>query len=564
LTERSNPVQHISRAEWLIVVASCAAASVTAILWSWRNNALLNYGDAVAHLHIARRVFDAHQPRLTELGSVWLPLPHLLLIPFVQIYSWWASGFAGVIPSALAYLAACAGVYRLARHWLRPAPSALALAFFALNPNLLYLQTTAMTEPLFLCEMVWVAVWLVEWRASIDANAKHARRLLCLIALTLIAAIFTRYDGWVMAFVAWTCMGLTLARRGQLRSLSFWIASVLLIAAPVAWFVYNSVGFGDWLYFARGPYSAKAIEIRTSVPGFPPHPGWHNPWVALIFFVKAAELDAAALAWGNTLLTLSLLGTAWAWLTARKRAFTWALLLWFPAAFYAYAVSYGSVPIFLPIWWPHSWYNLRYGMELLPALALGLGFAAQFALAAVNDFKPRAVDPWWERCAACMLFAVISLNVAQMLRACPRELPPVYVEGTKIIDARRAYDEQIPPALRSLLAERPHAVVLMDTSVFPEIVAFTGIPLCQTINESDLEIYRAALAAPAAHAALVLAFDGDEIDRAVKAHPQGLTAIRRFSTPGKPTGTIYVSGTSGANSFTTPGGAVIASPMEAR
>jgi hypothetical protein len=101
---------------------------------------------------------------------VWLPLPHILLLPFVQVYSWWANGIAGVIPSALAYIAACAGVYRLARHWLAPTPSALALAFFALNPNLLYLQTTAMTEPLFVCEMVWVAVWLVEWRASLDED----------------------------------------------------------------------------------------------------------------------------------------------------------------------------------------------------------------------------------------------------------------------------------------------------------------------------------------------------------------------------------------------------------
>ena len=57
-----------------------------------------------------------------------------------------ATGVAGVVPSALAYLASCAGVYRLARNWLRPAPAALALVFFALNPNLLYLQTTAMTE----------------------------------------------------------------------------------------------------------------------------------------------------------------------------------------------------------------------------------------------------------------------------------------------------------------------------------------------------------------------------------------------------------------------------------
>jgi hypothetical protein len=279
--------------------------------------------------------------------------------------------------------------------------------------------------------------------------------------------------------------------------------------------------------------------MNTSVPGFPPHPGWHNPWVALIFYIKAAEMDAAALAWGNVLLGLSLLGTAWAWLTARKRAFTWALLLWFPVVFYAYSVAYGSVPIFVPIWWPHSWYNLRYGMELLPAFALGLGFAAQIMLATVNDFKPRSINPRWVQCAALALFALIVANAGQMLR----ERPHVYVEGTKIIEARWPYDLEIPPALRALLAERPGGVVLMDTSVFPEIVAFTGIPLRQTINESDLEIYSAALAAPAAHAALVLAFDGDEIDRAVKAHPQGLTAVRHFSTIGKPSGTIYVSDT---------------------
>ena len=539
--ENPNPPQrisrHISRLEWLIVVTSCAAASITAIVWSWRNNALLNYGDAVAHLHIARRVFDSHRPGLTQLGSVWLPLPHLLLLPFVQIYSWWASGFAGVIPSSLAYLAACAGVYRLARHWLSPAPSALALAFFALNPNLLYLQTTAMTEPLFVCEMVWVVVLLVEWRASLDSNAKQSRRLLCLIALVLIAAIFTRYDGWIMAFLAWTCMGLTLARRGRLRSPCFWIASILLAAAPIAWFVYNSVGFGDWLYFARGPYSAKAVEMNTSVPGSPPHPGWHNPWVALIFYIKAAELDAAALAWGNTLLILSLLGTMWAWLTARKLAFTGALLLWFPAVFYAYSVAYGSVPIFVPIWWPHSWYNLRYGMELLPAFALALGFAAQFVLAAVFEFKPRPRNHPSTTVVIALFFAAIAFNTARMLRECPH----VYVEGAKIYEARRPYDLEIPPALRALLAERPGSVVLMDTSVFPEFVAFTGIPLRQTINESDLEFYHAALDAPAAHAALVLAFDGDEIDRAVKAHPEGLTAVRRFSTAGKPDGTIYTS-----------------------
>jgi hypothetical protein len=529
-------VQQISRAERLIVLLCCAVASLAAILWSWRNGAMLNYGDAVAHLHIARRVFDARLPRLTELGSVWLPLPHILMLPFVQKTSWWANGVAGMIPSALAYIAACVGIYRLSRHWLSPTASALALAFFALNPNLLYLQTTAMTEPLFVCEMVWIAVWLIEWRASLENDTQRTSRLQCLIAFVLIAAIFTRYDGWIMALVAWTCMGVTLLRRGRLRSLSFWVASIFIVAAPIAWFVYNSVGFDDWLYFARGPYSAKVIELRTMSHGDgPPHPGWHNPWVSLLFFVKVAEMDAVAAAWGNVLLAVSLLGTAWAWLTARKRAFTWALLLWFPIPFYAYSVAYGSVPIFLPVWWPHSWYNTRYGMEMLPAFALGVGFAAHMALVAVNDFKPREIDARWVRCAAGALFALIILNAWQMVR----EHPLTYVEGIKNIESRRQFEVEIPQALRAELIARPNATILMDTSVYPNLVAYAGIPLRQTINESDLWIFNEALKAPAAHAQFVLAFDGDAVDRAVKAHPEGLIPVGRFTAHRQASGTLY-------------------------
>ncbi|MGA2632866.1 MAG: hypothetical protein ABSF16_01395 [Terracidiphilus sp.] len=524
----------IARVEWLVVLVSCAAASVVAVLWSWRHEAMLNYGDAVAHLHIARRVFDCHQPRFSQLGSVWLPLPHLLLIPFVQIYGWWASGFAGVIPSALAYLAGCAGIYRLARHWLTPAAAALTLAFFAATPNLLYLQTTAMGEPLFICETIWIVLWLVEWRAALDSDPIRANHLQIWIAAALIAAVFTRYDGWILAMLAWGCVGLVLLRRGGLRSRGFLLASVLVVAAPLAWFIYNAGAFGDWLYFLRGPYSAKAIEIRTAAPGFPPHPGWHNPWIALIFYIKAAELDSAAAAWGKVLLSLSLLGTAWGWIIARRRAFQWALLLWLPALFYAYSVAYGSVPIFLPVWWPHSWYNTRYGLELLPALALGLGFTAQLLIAAVKDFKPL-----WAKIAAGFLFVLVALNGVTMIR----EHPLVYVESTKNLEARRLYDLHIPPFLRALLAKRPGGVILMDTSAYPEIVALTGIPLRQTINESDLEIYRDALDSPAAHAAIVLAFDGDEVDRAVHAHPTGLTRLWRITIKGQPQATIYVSDT---------------------
>lgn len=531
--------QPIRRAEWLAVLATCAALSAIAVVWSWRHDAMLNYGDAVAHLHIARRVFDAHYPSLKQLGSVWLPLPHILLIPFVAIYSWWANGVAGAIPSALAYLAGCAGVYRLARNWLDPIAAALALLFFAANANLLYLQTTAMTEPLFLCELIWSVVWLVEWRLSLDSDPRRSRRLLWHIAIVLVAAIFTRYDGWILAFLTWVSVGIVLLRRGQLASRTFWLASALVLAAPVTWCVYNAVVFGDWLDFARGPYSAKAIELRTATPGSgPPHPGWHEPWVSLIFFVKTAELDATAANWGTKLLALSMLGTAWAWIWERHKAFQWALLLWLPVPFYAYSIAYGSVPIFLPVWWPHSWYNTRYGMEMLPAFALSLGFIAQFMLSAVREFKA----PWTKH-AATLLFALTAWNAWRVLD----EQPLTYVESTKNIESRRPLEEQIPPVLRAVLATRAGGTLLMKTSVFPQIVALTGIPLRQTINESDREFYSDALAAPAQHAAVVLAFAGDDVDRAVKAHPEGLTLVRRFSFPNQPAAAVYVSDTSVLN-----------------
>jgi len=589
------------------------AASFAAIIWSWRHAAMLNYGDAVAHLHIARRVFDSRTSRFSLLGSVWLPLPHVVLIPFVQDYSWWATGLGGVIPSALAYLASCAGIYRLARQWAQPAAAALALGFFALNPNLLYLQTTAMTEPLFLCELIWIVVWLVEWRLALDEETETAsfslrpipparsgrRRPIPLlarqplrifeaqgrqrgawlrnpnapgaplaklsvmrssilqggIAAALVAAIFTRYDGWIIALLAWTAVGITLLRRsasgdrGRLSAPSFSLASLAVVAAPLLWFLYNSVCFGDWLYFARGPYSAKAIEMRTAVPGFPPHPGWHNPWIALLYYVKVSELDSSA-AWGNALFALAALATVVAWLVQRsaasRRAMAFAFLLWLPVPFYAWSVAYGSVPIFFPAWWPYTFYNTRYGLELLPALAIGIALAAQMAANFLRRFDVSRIAPrlptlmgiqqFLPTLAFALLFTLAGLNAALLLR----QDPIVYVEGTKNLQARLPYDVNIPPLLQQLLQGSPQAPVLMNTSVYPEIVSLTGIPLSQTINESDLEIFRAALTSPSTHAAVVVAFDGDAVDRAVKAHPAGLEIAGTFTASGQPDATVYV------------------------
>ena len=118
----------------------------------------------------------------------------------------------------------------------------------------------------------------------------------------------------------------------------------------------------------RGPYSAAAIEKQTSPPGSQHYRGWHNPGWALLFYTRTAQVDAAAWETGFAVMAAALARAVDRGAAADRR---WRrLLLWMPLPFYVYSVAYGSVPIFIPQLWPHSYYNSRYGMEMLPALAL--------------------------------------------------------------------------------------------------------------------------------------------------------------------------------------------------
>jgi hypothetical protein len=416
------------------------------------------------------------------------------------------------------------------------------------------MQTTAMNEPVFLCQMIWSALFLMAYLRGLgEGNQRLAGRAIVGCGVVLVTAIYTRYDGWIFAFIVWLIAVHALWRSRAWKSPvggAFVLFTAMLITAPVLWFAWNARQYGDWLDFMRGPYSAKAIEIRTATPGAPHYPGWHSIHVAALYYIKSAELGAVPSWWGNRLLFLTVAGSIAALVKWRKQCLGPLFLFWMPLPFYAYSVAWGSVPIFIPLWWPHSWYNTRYGMELLPALALGLGFVARLIIGAVHDFKPA-----WAKLAAAALFVLVALNAGQLLR----ERPLAYVEGTKNIDAHRPYQLAIPPVLRSQLAEHPGAICLMETSVDPEIVALTGIPLRQTINEADLSIWDEALKAPAAHASIVLAFDGDPVDRAVKAHPEGLTAVAHFTAPGQPSGTMYVSGTPQSSNLNSGPASVVAS-----
>lgn len=519
-----------------------ALLSVVAFGYCYPRHMLLLYGDAVAHMHIARRILDSLEPGIRQIGSVWLPFPHVIMIPFVARMSWWQSGIGGAIPSMAAYVLSVAGLWRLARYWLPPAGAVVATMFFALNPGLLYMQTTAMNEPLFLCQMIWAALFLMGFLTAVGAGRdRSACRSLVGCGLVLVTAIYTRYDGWIFACLVWliALYGLWKARAWKTRAGgAFLLFTAMLFTAPMLWFTWNARQYGDWLDFLRGPYSARAIEKRTTPPGSFHYPGWHNLWEAGLYFLKAAESGAIPAKIGDVLFILALAGTIAAIVKWRKCRIWPFLLLWMPLPFYAYSVAYGSVPIFIPLWFPHSYYNTRYGMELLPAFALSLGFL-------VVRLMKRVQGRWPQHAPFVLLVFLVAILVdsAVLIHQTPLVLAEAIANSRTRIPFEQAYAralDQLPKQGRILVWTSDHIGAFQDA----------GIPLRRTINETDYYPWHSALEHPAQSAEWVIAADHDAVAQAIERHPEGLQLLDIVCSTGQPCVKFYRSG------MTTSGGRI--------
>jgi hypothetical protein len=513
-----------------------------ALMVCFHKGYLLLYGDAVAHLAIARRVMDAKWPGIANLGGVWLPLPHVLMLPFISNMRLWQTGLAAAPMSMLSYGISVAGIWRLARRMMRSRWAIVATAFYALNPNLLFLATTAMTEALFLALVIWSVVATMEGIAAMrKGDALTARARMMLAGLLVLGQVFTRYDGWIVGAAVWCCFAWAIwatspAMRSKLRGW-FIVFTVLCLAGPLLWFWYNHHFEGDWLDFMRGPYSAKQIERKTAPPG-QHYRGWHNLGWAALFYMRTAQIDAAAWETGFLLMAAALYGTWISWTRrataeVKSRAETLAWLLWVPLPFYIYSVAYGSVPIFIPQLWPHSFYNARYGMGLLPALSIYGALAAERLevwFRAQGKIWTRFAVRFWQPLAMVLC---VANSIAMMYR-----IPLVLKEGMVNSTTRVALERLIATQLESMPANVP---VMMALNAHVGAVQTAGRTLQSMVSENDSQTFDAALADPAHHAAFVIALVGDPVDTAVAAHPEGLIELEVLCTTGQPCAKVYQS-----------------------
>jgi hypothetical protein len=545
-----------SERDTFLVAQIATLISVAAFFYFLRHDQLVLYGDAVAHMNIARRVFDSRTPGLLQLGTVWLPLPHLLMLPFLLARWLWQTGIGGSFPSMLAYVFSVTGVFRLVRTVLPDAADRrgrlvgrftawLATAMFALNPNLIYLQTTAMTEPLYLAFFIWVIVFFAGavgfCRSGEDARANAA---FVKTGLCLAAACLTRYDGWLLSVVM-VALAISLVVLGNFARLGSGAIKMALIAgaAPFLWLAYNAAVYRNPLEFANGPYSAKAIEEKTAVPGFPPHPGSKDLRTAFHYFFKSAQLNLAA---GGTFernpgvtaevlqrcwVLLLLFGTATVVLFQRK---LWpVLLLWMPVPFYMLSIGYSGVPIFIPVWWPYSYYNVRYGIELLPAFAL-LGAIAGYGLMRFTASTKTLIAVaalFWLLPAITYVYTVSSGVVSHQ-------------EAVVNARTRIALERQLASIFETM---PPHSTYLMYLGDHPGAFQRAGFSLSHVINEgnhrpwkrpSDPEgLWESALAHPASYADFVVAMDSDPV--AASVNKSELDALVLLHVTGQPEAIIY-------------------------
>jgi len=530
--------------ETTLVSQIAACASLLAVLFYFRRGDLLLYGDAVAHINIARRVIDSQTPGLLQLGTVWLPLPHLLMVPFLFSDSAWRTGIAGAIPSMCAYVFGAVGVFRLLRGVLSfpsepELPARLAAWFsaivYAANPNLLYLQTTAMTEALYLAFSIWAVVHFTEFlqamalpKSVIDAGSSLTKCGLCLAAACLI-----RYDGWLLAAaISAAALGVVVSSKSAREKFGRSLMKFLLlaVAAPALWLGYNAIIYRNPLEFATGPYSARAIEQRAEMSSPSPQPGSHNLPVAFSYFLKSAEDNIAEGGLQKVWLVLLLAGIV----IVFSRRNQWPLLLFMlPIVLYTLSISYGSLPIHLPEWWPFSYYNVRYGVELLPAFA---AFGALTSYLLIT----KTARPFARAATLIAMFAVVAASYAFVWRA----QPICYREAWVNSRTRIAFET----GLASTLVKLPHdSILLMYLGDHVGALQEAGIPLRQVINEgnhrpwkksSDPQgLWERALANPEQYVDYVVAINGDPVTTQV--NMQDLTSMVVIHAVGQPAATIY-------------------------
>ena len=341
----------------LLLAVTCAAAL---ILYGIDKHSFLFYGDAASHIVKARELVDSRYPGLESIGTVWLPLPHVLLMPFTAIDSLFFSGLAGAGVGIPCLIGTCILIFLIVRRLTGSSPAALLSAcVFGLNPNVIYIALTPMSEaPLFFF-VAFAGYAHLRWSADAED------RWLLLAALAVMFASLCRYEAWplvplvsLVAFVS----GITFWKRGERRRASRMLVIAFVSAAGILfWLAWNQYQFGDVFQFMPWKYRPGPADARN--------PMWYRQESASLTLLRAV-LNI----FGPFVLLLCVAGLLRLRGVTKKRHSLVLLTLGLPALFVFVGVPLDF--ILIDQWWWNWRFVLVCGLFL--SVVAGIGVAWSF------------------------------------------------------------------------------------------------------------------------------------------------------------------------------------------
>ncbi len=365
-----SPPQAGQRIRGTIMVAGLAlVVGVISSAFMFHQDWLLLYSDAQSHLTIARRIFDSKEPGFAQIGTVWLPFPHLLLLPLVASYMLWHTGLAAAILGTGCLAVSAAALWRItARVGFPSAARWVTVAVFVFNPSILYLYTVALTEPVLIACLLAAIAGLSGW---IFARPTYSPGQLAIMAgIPSGAAVVTRYEGWAFVFVGVLFVIIASWRRWRsakhtLVLVGFYLA--VPAAAVIWWLSFNWIVFGSPLEFAKGIYSAAAQQQALAVAGLLPTQG------NLALSLETYDWSVVGFM-GIPLLVLAGVGAIVVFLS--RGLSTTSLIIWMPGFIYPFAILslyLGQTAIRNGHSLPPGLFNIRFAAGLTPLVALLVG-----------------------------------------------------------------------------------------------------------------------------------------------------------------------------------------------
>lgn len=448
------------RAQW-VVVSIAVILLVVSFAKYFPSGLTLIYGDGLSKLNMSRRVFDSLTPGFGQLGGVWLPLQQVLTLPTIWIDPLYRSGLSGSLVSSLAFIGTAVLLYRMVLLITqRVSAAVLAAIFFSANSSMFYMATTPMAEPLLIFTITATVYSLIRLEIEPRSNSRLMWAAGCAFVMSLV-----RYEGWFV-LVATSMAILTIflktkMSREELEGRFIAFASLAWVGV-LLWLVWETVIFGDPLYFAHTKYSAHAIDVVAS--GINQSQG--NLWATVATYLMAVKVNVAL-----PLLYASVVGfLLYVVQTIRSsKHHISALVLLSVPLFYITSLFLGQTAIGNLDQYGH-YYNIRYGLVALPVVAI---FAALWV-------RRRMVVGL---ILAGFLFVQTASNISQGQMAILNDAGAIPSEGKT-------------EATQWLMANYDSGLVLIEMFKNNDIAFFSRIPLSRFLYEGNQGFWENALKDP--------------------------------------------------------------------